>query len=178
MAIEPDTKDWTWVIEHACPACGFDPSTVRRGEVAGRIARSAAGWDGALARPDARTRPDDRTWSVLEYGCHVRDVHRIMRERLQLMLEHDGAAFANWDQDATAVEDDYNAQAPSVVAAALAREARDFADAYRTVGDGDWARTGLRSNGSAFTVESFAIYALHDLEHHRMDVGLEEKTHG
>ncbi len=178
MAIAPDTKDWTWVIERACPACGFDPSTVRRADVADRIARSAQGWDSVLAAPDAAVRPDESTWSPLEYGCHVRDVHRVMRERLELMLAQDGAAFANWDQDATAVEDDYNAQDPSVVAAALGREARDFADAYRTVGDDDWARTGLRSNGSAFTVESFAIYALHDLEHHRTDVGLKENTHG
>ena len=177
MAIAPDTKDWTWVIERACPACGFDPSTVRRGDVADRIARSAAGWDAALARPDARIRPDEQTWSVLEYGCHVRDVHRIMRERLGLMLAQDGAAFANWDQDVTAVEDAYNEQDPGTVAAELDREAAAFADAYRTVGDGDWARTGLRSNGSAFTIGSFAVYALHDLEHHRTDVGMEH-THG
>ena len=178
MAITPDTKDWTWVIERPCADCGFDPSTVRRADVADRIARSAIGWDTALARPDARERPDERTWSVLEYGCHLRDVHRIMRERLLLMLAQDGAAFANWDQDVTAVEDAYDEQDPGVVAGELAREATAFADAYGTVGDEDWARTGLRSNGSAFTVESFAVYALHDLEHHRMDVGLKENTHG
>ncbi|KXP02834.1 methyltransferase type 12 [Tsukamurella tyrosinosolvens] len=172
VAITPDTKDWTWVIERPCAACGFDPSTVRRDDIADRIARSAVGWDAALARPEARDRPDEATWSVLEYGCHLRDVHRIMRERLGLMLAQDGAAFANWDQDATAVEDAYGEQDPATVAAELAAEAAAFAAAYRTVGDDDWARTGLRSNGSAFTVESFAIYALHDLEHHRVDVGL------
>lgn len=177
MAITPDTKDWTWVIEWPCADCGFDPSTVRRADVADRIARSAVGWDTALARPDVGERPDERTWSVLEYGCHLRDVHRIMRERLLLMLAQDGAAFANWDQDVTAVEEAYNEQDPGVVAGELAAEAKAFADAYRTVGDEDWARTGLRSNGSAFTVESFAVYALHDLEHHRIDVGM-ENTHG
>ncbi|TWS18995.1 DinB family protein [Tsukamurella asaccharolytica] len=177
MAITPDVKDWTWVIERPCADCGFDPSTVRREDVADRIARSAGGWDAALARPDAMRRPDEQTWSVLEYGCHVRDVHRIMRERLALMLTQDGATFANWDQDATAVEDAYGEQDPSAVAAELAREAQAFAESYRGVGGGDWARTGLRSNGSAFTVDSFAVYALHDLEHHRIDVGM-ENTHG
>ncbi|CAM3821004.1 DinB family protein [Tsukamurella ocularis] len=178
MAITPDTKDWTWVIERACPACGFDPSTVRREDVADRIARSAAGWDAALARTDASIRLDERTWSVLEYGCHVRDVHRIMRERLELMLAQDGAAFANWDQDVTAVEDAYDEQDPGTVAAELAREAAAFAAAYRGVGAGDWAQTGLRSNGSAFTIESFAVYALHDLEHHRVDVRLDPRPGG
>ncbi|MGC5026796.1 DinB family protein [Tsukamurella sp. DT100] len=177
MAITPDTKDWTWVIERACPACGFDPSTVRRADIADRIARSAVGWDAALARPDARVRPDEQTWSVLEYGCHLRDVHLIMRERLNLMLARDGATFANWDQDVTAVEDEYDTQDPSTVADELADAAAAFAQAYATVGDEDWARSGLRSNGSAFTVESFAVYALHDLEHHRIDVGM-ENTHG
>ncbi|KXO89022.1 DinB family protein [Tsukamurella pseudospumae] len=177
MAIEPDVKDWTWVIERACPACGFDPATVRRAEVSDRIARSANGWGDALARADAKVRPDENTWSVLEYGCHLRDVHRIMRERLGLMLSYDeavvdGATFANWDQDATAVEDAYNDQESAVVADELARAAADFAEAYRTVADDQWHRKGLRSNGSAFTVESFATYALHDLEHHRVDVGL------
>lgn len=173
VAIEPDGKDWTWVIERACSACGFDPQAVRREEVAERIARSALGWDAALASPDVAARPNDHTWSVLEYGCHVRDVHLIMRERLALMLARDGATFANWDQDVTAVESEYNAQDPQIVADELADAAMAFAQLYDTVDDEDWQRRGLRSNGSAFTVESFATYALHDLEHHRVDVGLD-----
>ena len=28
MPIEPDTKDWTWVLERPCPECGFDASSV------------------------------------------------------------------------------------------------------------------------------------------------------
>ncbi|CAM3801413.1 DinB family protein [Tsukamurella strandjordii] len=177
MAITPDTKDWTWVMERACPECGYDPDSVRRTDVGDRIARSAAGWEAVLARPGVAVRPDERTWSPLEYGCHIRDVHRIMRSRLALMLSYDeavadGARFANWDQDATADEDDYTAQDPAVVARELAAAAADFADAYRAVGEDQWERRGLRSNGSAFTVDSFARYALHDLEHHRVDVGL------
>ena len=23
MTIEPDTKDWTWVLDRPCPECGF-----------------------------------------------------------------------------------------------------------------------------------------------------------
>ncbi len=178
-------------MERSCPACGFDPSTVRRAEVAERIAASSAGWDGVLADRAARERPDDGTWSPLEYACHVRDVHDLMRERLGLMLSYDesasgGATFANWDQDATATEERYHAQDPAVVARELAAAAAAFAGAYRAVDDGQWQRKGLRSNGSTFTVASFAAYALHDLEHHRVDVGLparpaaetQEESHG
>ncbi|PVY29285.1 hypothetical protein C7458_10631 [Williamsia muralis] len=28
MAIVPDTKNWTWVLERPCPDCGFDPSEI------------------------------------------------------------------------------------------------------------------------------------------------------
>ncbi len=43
-------------------------------------------------------------WSPLEYACHVRDVFPLFDERLVLMLAQDGPQYANWDQDATAVE--------------------------------------------------------------------------
>ena len=42
--IEPDTKDWTWVLSRPCPECGFDPSSVHHTEVAGRIRDDAADW--------------------------------------------------------------------------------------------------------------------------------------
>ena len=57
-------------------------------------------------------RPSPDTWSALEYGCHVRDVFRRFDERLHLMLSETDPQFANWDQDATAVEDDYAGQDP------------------------------------------------------------------
>ena len=34
---EPDTKDWTWVLERACPECGFDVSTFPREEIGSMI---------------------------------------------------------------------------------------------------------------------------------------------
>jgi hypothetical protein len=34
----------------------------------------------------------------------------------------------------------------------------------------DWERTGRRSDGAAFTVDSIGRYYLHDIEHHLWDV--------
>lgn len=73
-------------------------------------------------------------WSPLEYACHVRDVFRIMDTRLGLMLDSHDPAFENWDQDATAVEDDYRAQDPAAVAAELKAAAETFAVRYAGVG--------------------------------------------
>jgi hypothetical protein len=38
------------------------------------------------------------------------------------------------------------------------------------VGGTDWSRTGARSDGARFTVDSFARYMIHDPVHHLHDV--------
>lgn len=168
--IEPDTKDWTWVLSRPCAECGFDAAGVRPTEVAARIRDDAADWVPRLHQPGVtnRNRPD--RWSTLEYGCHVRDVHRIFAHRVELMLTEDDPQFPNWDQDATAIADDYASQDPVQVAGELFDAASVVADAYDRVPDGSWSRRGLRSNGSAFTVSSIALYHLHDIVHHAHDV--------
>src|SRR5205814_1675453 len=105
LMIEPDTKDWTWVLDRPCADCGFDAARVERDEVPDLLRDNVERWKPLLAHADVRERPDDHTWSALEYACHVRDVFRLFDFRLQRMLTDDGVAFANWDQDATAVED-------------------------------------------------------------------------
>ncbi|MFV8164733.1 DinB family protein [Mycobacterium sp. 134] len=169
-ALEPDDKDWTWVLSRTCLECGFDPTAVQRSEVAGLIRDDAAQWVPRLHRPGvgARTRAD--RWSILEYGCHIRDVHRIFEHRVRLMLTEDDPRFPNWDQDATAIADDYGSQDPVTVATELFGAASVVAHTYDHVPAGAWSRRGLRSNGSEFTVATIAIYHLHDIVHHAHDV--------
>lgn len=170
-AIEPDTKDWTWVITQSCDECGFDPSAVDPTEVPGQIRRNAAVWAGALEAPGVHTRPRPSIWSPLEYGCHVRDVHRTFDRRVRLMLTTDVPVFPNWDQDETAVADDYASQDPATVADEVLHAAGIVADTYDGVAADAWSRRGLRSNGSEFTVASIAVYHLHDVVHHTFDIG-------
>ena len=168
--IQPDTKDWTWVLERPCADCGFDAATVERNHIGELLRTNAAAWAPLLCRAGAAVRPNDDTWSALEYGCHVRDVFRIFDARLQLMVDEDGAAFANWDQDATAVENNYRAQDPAVVLADLTSAGAALADRFESLAESDWRRTGIRSDGAHFTVESFAKYLVHDPTHHVWDV--------
>ncbi|MCW2753558.1 MAG: Methyltransferase type 12 [Marmoricola sp.] len=170
--IEPDTKDWTWVLEKPCPECGFDPTTIAVEDLPDAIHRNTRGWFGALDVADATVRPDETTWSRLEYACHVRDVHRIFRERVQLMLRENDPQFENWDQDATAIEDRYGEQDPSIVVVELVEAAADIAGTYAGVAGEQWDRRGRRSNGSAFTVASIGRYHLHDIVHHLHDIGV------
>ena len=53
VPIVPDTKDWTWVIEQGCPACGFDASAVERSELAGLVRQNAREWVEVLEAPGA-----------------------------------------------------------------------------------------------------------------------------
>ncbi|NII51742.1 DinB family protein [Frigoribacterium endophyticum] len=170
MAIVPDTKNWTWVLDETCSDCGYDGPGTEFREVPRLVRENAAAWPGVLAAPDAAVRPDDRTWSALEYGAHVRDVFRVFDERLALMLREEAPAFANWDQDATALADRYSEQQPAAVAAELVAAAEVVAARFEAVADEQLGRTGLRSDGSAFTVESLARYFVHDPVHHLHDV--------
>jgi hypothetical protein len=167
----PDDKDWTWVLERPCPECGFDPVEHPRGVLADETRTVGAAWVARLGRSDVRTRPRPDRWSVLEYGCHVRDVLRIADGRIALLVAEDAPTFADWDQDATAAADRYDRQDPDAVAGELARAAGDFADRLEAVTGAAWDRPGLRSNGSRFTVESLSRYILHDPVHHLWDVG-------
>ncbi len=170
MAITPDVKNWTWVVEKPCPDCGFDPAGVEFEQIPDLVRANAARWPAVLARPDVAVRPDDRTWSALESGAHGRDVFRIFRERLELMLTERDPSFANWDQDATAVAENYGAQDPRVVSSELLTAGDEIADAFAAVLADALDRRGLRSDGSAFTVRTLAVYFLHDPVHHLHDV--------
>jgi hypothetical protein len=168
--IEPDTKDWTWVLHQPCPECGFDATTYDVSTTGSQVRASADRFGALLADPRVRQRPHDQQWSALEYACHVRDVYRLYDTRLHLMLDQADPLFANWDQDVTAVEDSYSTQDPATVAEELAAAAAVIADSFDAVTDDQRSRTGRRSDGAAFTVESFTRYFLHDPIHHIWDV--------
>ena len=121
MTITPDDKDWTWVLERACPECGLDTRDVDPTEVAGMVREVVVSWRAVFAAPadEVSRRPSPEKWSILSTGCHVRDVFRRFDERLHLMLNEIDPLFPNWDQDATAVDDDYAAQNPVFVAQEL-----------------------------------------------------------
>jgi hypothetical protein len=170
MPIIPDTKNWTWVLEEPCTECGLDTRSIAFVELPARVRENAAAWPAVLERPDVRERPDEDTWSPLEYAAHVRDVFRVFDERFRLTLAEDDPTFANWDQDATAVEEHYAEQDPAVVADELLDAADTLARTLESVPTSALRRTALRSDGSRFTVESLGRYFIHDPVHHLHDV--------
>lgn len=170
MPIVADTKNWTWVIDRPCAECGFDASTYADADIAPAILDNALSWPAVLERQSARLRPNDSTWSPLEYAAHVRDVLSIYRERLRLMVETVDPLYPNWDQDETAIVERYNEQDPAVVGVQLDSNARELASAFAALTQAQWLRTGRRSDGASFTISSMGKYLTHDLVHHRWDV--------
>jgi hypothetical protein len=173
MAITPDAKDWTWVIQKQCPECGFDARAIAGTEVAARLRVNAAEWQQVLTGLDVATRPNPDRWSRLEYACHVRDICVIYRQRLDRMLSETDPMYQNWDQDETAVERHYGEQQPNTVALELDQAADAMAASLETVSGSAWERPGRRSDGASFTVDTLSRYFLHDLVHHLWDVRTE-----
>jgi SAM-dependent methyltransferase len=170
MPIEPDTKDWTWVLDRPCPDCGFAAPGLDLARLPGAIRDNATLWEVVLGTDDAAVRPDPHVWSPLEYACHVRDVNELFARRVRQMLAEDDPAFENWDQDRAAVDADYGSQKPVVVASEVVASADVVAALYESVAGDQWQRAGTRSNGDRFTVDTLARYHLHDLVHHAHDV--------
>ncbi|MCW2751362.1 MAG: hypothetical protein JWR83_2472 [Aeromicrobium sp.] len=170
MTIEPDTKDWTWVLGERCEECGLAASDVAPTDIAARTRADLPKWTAVLRRPDARERPAPGVWSPTEYACHVRDVYALFDQRVRLMLDEDDPQFANWDQDETAIADEYASQDPAIVSTQLVPAGEAIAATFDAVPADAWGRTGRRSNGSEFTVATLAQYFLHDVVHHLHDV--------
>lgn len=170
MPIEPDTKDWTWVLERKCQECGFEASAFSREQVGEMVRANSAQWRQLLSLPQVTQRPSDDRWSCLEYACHVRDVFRLYDQRLKMMLEQDDPQYPNWDQNEAALDQNYAAEKPSTVADELEKAGTALARRFDAVQGEQWARPGRRSDGARFTIESFARYLIHDPIHHLNDV--------
>jgi len=136
--IEPDTKDWTWVLEAPCAECGFVAGSVGPTDLPALVLGWVERWERVLKRSDVAVRPVPTTWSPLEYACHVRDVLIVFDGRVRLMLEQDGPVLANWDQDATAVAERYDEQDPTVVAVELRAAGKAIAATFTAVPPQPW----------------------------------------
>lgn len=170
MAITPDTKDWTWVLHRPCPECGTEAASHDPSTIPALLEDAVDRWQAVLRRPEVARRPDDATWSPLEYAAHVSEVCRVFADRLALMLTADEPTFADWDQDAAALDGDYGARSPQAVGDELRVNTAQLAHAFADVPREQWQRRGLRGDGAPFTVRTLAQYFAHDVRHHLHDV--------
>jgi S-DNA-T family DNA segregation ATPase FtsK/SpoIIIE len=157
-----------------CEECGFDDADLTRAEMLGAIPE-LAGEHGELLRtvPAARLRAHTRagSWSPLEYGCHVRDMLTVQRERVLLAQAERTPRFASMRREERVVEEGYNGQDPVVVAGETEAAAAALAQAMTALDDGGWARTGIYPwpEPEVRSVAWIGARTVHELVHHLFD---------
>lgn len=165
--IPPETKDWTVVLRDGCPECGFQPG-YDYGENVQRLRALEAPIMTAFNRPEQElyVRPQKNTWAPIEYLAHCAEVCEVMSQRLEWMLIHENPEFALRDQDAAAVDGEYLNRPVGSVKRDLLTNLHHAAGEFEKVPADLLERTGRRSDGSRFTIQTLAEYFVHDLEHH------------
>jgi len=158
-----------------CDGCGFvydlDLAAVAADEIVERAARTST-IVGTAENATVARRPQPETWSILEYGCHVRDVLLVQRERVLLALRADQPALEPMGRDERVDHDGYNQQRPVDVARQLGDAALLFTGVLRRLDDGSWDRTLIYNypEPSVRSLRWVAVHTLHEVTHHLRDV--------
>jgi hypothetical protein len=101
------------VPDYTCDACGFE-FELADAERAGLLIVEGVRKVSSILRdgePTAmRVRPDPDTWSVHEYGCHLRDVLLVQRERVLLARREDTPYATPMGRDERIEHDGYDEQ--------------------------------------------------------------------
>ena len=158
-----------------CDECGYDDASYGRADMLAAITGLAAE-HGQLLRtvPAGTLRAHTRagSWSPLEYGCHVRDMLTVQRERVLIAQARPTPRFASMRRDERAVEEAYNEQDPRVVADEIASAAAALTGTLEELDDAGWARTGLYPwpEPEVRSVEwMVGARTVHELVHHLFD---------
>lgn len=121
---------------------------------------------------DVRARPRPEVWSPLEYGCHLRDVLQVQRERVLLARRANGASCTPMGREERAEHDGYNEQDPCAVARQLADAATLFANVLARLAADDWDRTVVYNYPETHerSLRWLAVHTVHDVQHHLLDI--------
>jgi hypothetical protein len=157
-----------------CDGCGFEYDLEQAEHAGGRL-RAGASELAALLRDrgaDLRRRREPTTWSPLEYGCHVRDVLLVQRERVLEARRRDRPSFSPMGRDERVEHDGYADQDPADVTRQLEDAALLLAHVLDRLGTEDWERTVVYNYPREWdrSLRWVAVHTVHEVRHHLMDV--------
>jgi hypothetical protein len=134
--------------------------------VADRLVKSPIGDVGRQVRP--------LSWSALEYGCHLRDVLLVQRERVLLARRVDHPTPAPMGRDERADHDGYRSQDVADVARQLIEAGRLFAHVLDLLDDDGWTRTLVYNwpEPADRSLRWVAVHTVHELVHPQRDIEL------
>ncbi len=158
-----------------CEECGYDYEALSRGEILAVVTDMAAQHRNLLGSvPAERLRAHTRSgsWSPLEYGCHVRDVLIVQRDRVLRAQAQQTPRFESMRRDERALEERYNEQDPVAVGAAIAAAATELTSTLAALDDPGWQRTGIYPwpLPEIRSVEWIGRRTAHELAHHLFDI--------
>ena len=122
----------------------------------------------------ARWRPDEDSWSVLEVACHLLDEEREdFRPRLDRILHRPDEPWVRIDPQAAVVERRYNEQDLETTLRALAEERALSLDWLAELSDPNWdAEAQAPWGGTVRAGDMLAAWVAHDTLHMRQLVEL------
>jgi hypothetical protein len=161
-----------------CSECGYSDDSVTPEDAMAELRRFGKRYRAPLTRFLAgedgdellRTRPAPGVWSALEYAAHVRDVFAWYDRWVRQTLVEDRPVLEGIGRDEAAVEYRYNEQDPAAVVDELATNAERLAATFESVPPDGWDRVGIR-RGDERSVRRFAERAVHEGNHHLLDIG-------
>jgi 8-oxo-dGTP pyrophosphatase MutT (NUDIX family) len=160
-----------------CDECGFVYDETDATGAAGAIRAGVAALADLLRTTpaaEAHRRPAPDVWSMVEYGCHVRDVLLVQRERV-LLARHatDGPPeLAAMLRDERVASEGYNDLDGDDVARQLTDAASLFANVLDRLDEDAWDRTLVYRFPVVWerTLRWVAVHTVHEVQHHLHDV--------
>jgi hypothetical protein len=156
-----------------CEECGFEYDLAKAPNAASSIVSGAAEFAALLSdnRTDTRSRRESTRWSPLEYGCHVRDVLLVQRERVLTARRRDRPSFEPMGRDERVDHDGYAEQEPDDVARQLTVAAQLFANVLGRLSPDDWDRSVIYNypRRAERSLRWVAVHSLHEVSHHLLD---------
>ena len=164
---------------YVCPECGLQYDPISPSDAIAAVRSFPRRYREALfgfaddvdEDPDAviRRKPDDTTWSALEYTAHLRDGLEWTVDAIRRMNREAAPTIEGFDPDRQAINDRYNERDPGVVLEHLEQTADRLAIVLGGVDANDWGRLGHFPWGDRDMLTT-ARNAVHEGSHHLRDV--------
>lgn len=157
-----------------CAECGFEYDLGEAQSAGAAIVAGVSQFVAILSDTptDLRRRTQPDTWSPLEYGCHLRDVLLVQRERVLTTRRTDLPTFEPMGRDERVEHDGYWQQDPDAVARQMADAATLLANVLDRLDGDDWERRVVYGYPVRLerSLRWVAVHTVHEVRHHLLDV--------
>lgn len=161
-----------WPAEdHVCPVCPYDyrrQTPEAATDLIGSLPDRYADEVSVTPHSTLARRPEDGTWSVIEYLCHVRDAYASFTIRLYRVRTEHEPSLEPMLNDLRAARFGYRELAPKPVLQELRLNVSGFLSEVARVRD--WERVGSRVAGETRTARWLVRQAAHEGVHHLADL--------